>query len=1416
MKRVTKQSYGNDMSKEGDEKCSMLVDNLPDIISRFDREYRYLYINPAGAQLIGLPAEMILGKTPRELGMPADFCDQIESEIKRAFDGEILTSEYEFIDAVGYRRHISRTMAPEGNDSGTVQAVMAISHDATRLKQAEKVILNISSEFTKRQKAEEKLQSDERTLKLFVEHAPAAIAMFDRRMNYIAASRRYISDYRLEVDNITGRNHYEVFPDLPDQWKEIHKRCLAGATEHAEEDPFPRADGTLDWVHWEIYPWFEKENEIGGLLLFSEVITGRKLIQDRLRQNEESFKVLFEQNAVPMWVYDPETMALLAVNNSAIENYGYSSKEFLDMTISDILDPEDLEKLRDTIPLHTTEYQITGPWRHRKKDGSEIIVQNASHKITWQGKPGVISVAFDVTAQLKAEEARKASELRFSELAENIHEVFWIYSHVEGRNIYIGPAYEQIWGRTVESLYQDPYSYIESIHPDDRNKVAGVLEDQIRGLRTTLEYRIIRPDGSIRWIWDRSVPIFESGSLMRNIGVASDITDRKHAENALHESEEKFRKAFVTSPDAININSVKDGLYIAINTGFTQITGYTEKDIIGKTSLEVQIWEDPEDRKVLVENLNKNGFVTNLDARFRIKSGEIRNGLMSASLIMLNDVPHILSLTRDITERKQAEEKLQASEEKYRVLMESLDNEVAVMDPNGRILYINKIAADRLYQTPEKLFGKTIHDFFPKAIADRLITTLQSSIGGNKTIHVEDILNVNGKDIWYRSTVQPIHDQKGNAIQALVNSVDITKLKMVQQELITLNSSLEEKVKERSAQVLDLYNNAPVGYHSLDDRGYFTSVNQTELDWLGYTREELIGKNVTVILGPGSIEIFNSSFQVLKSTGKIENAKFYVKCKNNTTFPAEVNATAIYDNEGNFTGTRSTLQNITQRKKTEDALAKALIEAENANRSKSDFLANMSHEIRTPMNAILGYSELLGSLVKEGSAREYLESIKWSGKTLLTLINDILDLSKIEAGKLELEFSYIETAPFFAEFDKIFAFKTQEKGLRFLIEISEETPPFLYIDETRLRQVVLNLVGNAVKFTNSGHITLRVNSGNRKTVINSAKMNEEVSDIIVSVEDTGIGIREESLNDIFGPFVQVRNRMAKGGTGLGLAISRRLAGLMNGSITVRSTEGKGSTFTVTLAGVPFLNSYKFSSGEATIDPETIIFEKAMVMVVDDIEENRKYFRDALKATALQIIEAADGDSAIEIMKNKKPDLIISDIMMPGMDGFELLKSIKTDNDLKSIPVIAYSASAMKEQKDRINESEFADLLIKPVRISDLYAVLLNHLPNHRMERSPENGKTEEKYSRNETDDLTGLLASLEGSYLETIKTFKIRQPIGEVKKLGESLAELGTIHNCRIISDYGEKLTKTAENFDIDGMLKLIGRYQDIINWLKN
>lgn len=372
--------------------------------------------------------------------------------------------------------------------------------------------------------------------------------------------------------------------------------------------------------------------------------------------------------------------------------------------------------------------------------------------------------------------------------------------------------------------------------------------------------------------------------------------------------------------------------------------------------------------------------------------------------------------------------------------------------------------------------------------------------------------------------------------------------------------------------------------------------------------------------------------------------------------------------------------------------------------AKSEFLANMSHEIRTPLNAVLGFAEILKRQERDSLKIHYIDSIQSAGGSLLSLINDVLDLSKIEAGKLELSYSAVSPEVFCHEMTTIFSQKAQEKGLDFSIELAEGVPQLLIMDELRIRQILINLIGNALKFTEQGYVKIGIDA-----VLTETDSRSRV-ELMIEIRDSGIGIPPSQQATIFDVFEQVqKSKKKKGGTGLGLAITKRLVEMMRGSITLESKVGHGAVFRIHFHGVEIAAGKLEKFLSAQQEQEKIAFEPATILIVDDIDYNREILTVFLEGYPFSFFYAENGREAISQTQKHHPNLIMLDMKMPEMDGYEALKKLKADPALNSIPIIAVTASALKQDEERILKS-CDSYLRKPVSAVDLIHEIQRFLP----------------------------------------------------------------------------------------------------------
>jgi len=470
-------------------------------------------------------------------------------------------------------------------------------------------------------------------------------------------------------------------------------------------------------------------------------------------------------------------------------------------------------------------------------------------------------------------------------------------------------------------------------------------------------------------------------------------------------------------------------------------------------------------------------------------------------------------------------------------------------------------------------------------------------------------------------------------------------------------------------------------------------------------------------------------------------------------------------------------------------LESAREEADKANKLKSEFLANMSHEIRTPMNAIIGFTDLLDKNLKESTNRNYIKSVQDSSRILLTIINDILDISKVEAGKLDIEYMPTDINALAKEVYNIFYHRAKSKSLNLAIKVDSQIPNVLILDEVRTRQILYNLISNAIKFTEKGYVNVKIttSSNTKKNLIN----------LIFEVQDSGIGMDEDQLERVFGAFTQHSYQSNKkyGGTGLGLSITKQLVELMNGVVSVKSTKNIGSTFTVTLKDIKTSDENIIANNKQNRE---IIFQKATVLIVDDINLNRNLIKEYLKDTPLILIEAKNGKEAVEIVQNTHIDIILMDIKMPYKNGYEATAEIKK---FKDIPIIAITASIMNGVNEKEKEKDiFTTLLFKPLKYDDLCDAMCKYIDCDIKGLSSENNNEENienTISLDGSDELKKLLNEAKhAGDIELIQEFA-----NKLKKYGDK-------NNIESFQTISLKLYSAVESFDIGECAALLNKFE--------
>lgn len=503
------------------------------------------------------------------------------------------------------------------------------------------------------------------------------------------------------------------------------------------------------------------------------------------------------------------------------------------------------------------------------------------------------------------------------------------------------------------------------------------------------------------------------------------------------------------------------------------------------------------------------------------------------------------------------------------------------------------------------------------------------------------------------------------------------------------------------------------------------------------------------------------------------------------------------------------IRDVTDSKEKEKELQYAKVKAEEASRSKSEFLANISHEIRTPMNAILGFSEWLHENIADPQHKSYLHTILTSGRNLLALINDILDLSKIESGKMRIELEPMKCGVLVNEIKQVLKHKFETKNLVFNIIIDQSVPEYIYMDEIRFYQILFNVIDNAIKFTAKGYINV--------SVYTTKTTSDDQINLIVSIEDTGIGIREDQQEKIFTAFTQQSGQSNRyfEGTGLGLAIVSGLLKKLDGEIKIKSKIGKGSTFTITLKDVKIaeISEKTITANESKYN---LILDPCTILIVDDVDFNIQVLKRIIGFENITYLEAKNGEHALEILHTENPDIIFMDIRMPGINGYDVTEIIKNNEQHKKIPVIAFTASTMGDEVERI-ENIFDSFLQKPVFKKDVMNVLKRFLPHkYKMPEKNETDEVNKEISPECLENLPDVIQTLENEFLSEWDSIKNDLIIFDIEDFNNRLSEYASNNLCGFLDTYCRELNQGLLTFDIELIEKKLSEFPGLISKLKS
>ena len=1004
-------------------------------------------------------------------------------------------------------------------------------------------------DITERKEAEEALRESEELRSAVFNSTPNLAAVIDEKWTIIDINEAMANRFGKHRDELIGIYGKDL---LPQELAESRDRYFKKVFKTGKPCRFEDENSGMYFDNI-AYPVLHVQGETKRIAINAIDVTERK-------RAEEEFENIFNLSPDMMGIFTIEG-ELIRVNPSWEKILGYKTEELLKIGWAKLVHPDDVERTNKAV-----EEQLKGSSvanftnRYKCKDGSYTTLE-------WQASfanEGIVyATARDITERKTAEEALRESEERFRTLFETMAQGV-VYQNAEGKILSANPAAGRILGLTLDQIRGrtsvDPRW--KSIH-EDGSDLPGEQHPAMESLRTGqpvsgVVMGIYHPvDDEYRWISIDAVPEFREGedTPYRVYTTFTDITGRMRSRETLRQSEEKFSKAFRSSPDRIVIANLEDAKIIEVNDSYLRFTGYRREEVIGRTTIELGGWIDPENRLKIVQKLKKQGRIYNEEVEQRLKSGEIRTSIFSAELINIDGEPCIISVANDITERKQAEEALRESNEYLERLTNSMGDAVfSVKMPEGVIEWVNDSFKLTGYEAKECI-GKTIEFLCPdrNGFLESGNKLKKQMSERNDISHTEQLLKrKNGEVFPAEITATIIRNERGKVVGVTSIVKDITERKHA-----------EEALRESEAELQGILRAAPIGIALIQNRVALW-VNDYFCTMTGYSTQELVGVNAIklYISHEEFLRVGELKTRDIELYGKGEVETQFV-CKNGNVIDVLLISTPL-NPEDLSAGVIATMMDITERKKAEiqQRETKNLRELD---KLRTELLANVSHELRTPLASIKGFTTVLEDYDEKlapEEKQEYLQIIDHNTDRLSELIEQLLVMSRLGAGMLTIDKSSNDINILCQEV--ISEAKIRSPEYQFTLNVPARLPK-VHIDTKRIRQVLDNLIDNAVKNSSAG----------TEISVAARKSNGE---IMVTVTDEGTGISRKDKPRIFDRMFHTERNHKPGvtGAGLGLSICKGLIEAHKGRIWIESEEGKGTRCFFTL---PTYNDRGVSHGK---------------------------------------------------------------------------------------------------------------------------------------------------------------------------------------------------------------------------------------------
>jgi len=1298
-------------------KLSKAVEQNPASIVITDLKGDIEYVNPKFCDLTGYRKEEVIGRNPRILKSESTSPEYFRELWKTILSGHEWRGELHNKKKNGELYWESALISPIINENQKITHFIAIKEDITERKRAEAERVRQAGLITS-----------------LLDSIPDIIFFKDTNGVYLGCNPPFAEFAGKSKDEIIGKTDYDLFDkETATLFRSFDNEMLQQKQSRHDEEWITYPDGRKKLIDTLKTPYWASDGSLIGILGISRDITVRKEAEEALQQSSKKFEAIISAS--------PDGIGITAldgkikfVSDKLALMYDFPIEQknlIIDQSIFNFTDPSNHENLKTNIikllsskgGSNITEYLTV------RKDNSRIFADvNSTVLYDAKGKPeSILFIQRDVTKRKQAEEALSNERALFRTIIDLIPDAVYV-KDLEGRKILANPKEVQFAGKNSENEIIGQTDF--NLYSDVASNRALAEDQLVLNTGTPImdnEGTLIDKEGISHWILVSKVPLRDiHGKITGLVGVTRDISARKTIEEKLRESEANFRTFFESMDDMIFVANL-EGVIFFVNSSVSRKLGYPMDALHGMDVLDLQPTQKRHELQQILGKLQAGNMETSFLPLVR-KDGTFIPVETHVWLGKWDGNDAIFGLSKDLSKELESLQKFN----------KVFDNNPAPMAigsiPENVFLDVNQAFLANTGFSREEAIGKT---------ATQLGMFLQPGEHFKMTAELEKIGFIRNRELKLKAKSGAIMDClfSGEMMESLGEKyfltvmVDITESKKLEEAIKLQNDfyNIASKVTERLIQTdsdqLDLEIN-----HSLEILGIFNQVGRTNIFSLDPETDQISNTFEWCAEGIKSHmdDIQNITFSFIPRWQDAFLRNEHICIESVSNLPDELRLEKeIFEPQGilsllavpMYYGTSligfvsfdsvteekhwndqviillkiyaSVLAGVIYKKRTEAALVNAKLTADIASKAKSEFLANMSHEIRTPLNGVIGFTDLLLKTPLNKIQQQYAENVNTSGFSLLGIINDILDFSKIEAGKMELDFIRTDIIELVEQTSDIIKYHASQKGLELLLNIQVDLPRFIVADSTRLKQILVNLLGNAIKFTASGEVELK---------ISFTRTDEITGKFTFSVRDTGIGINEEQQKKLFKAFSQADTSTTRkfGGTGLGLAISNMLAEKMGSKIEIISQPGKGATFFFTI-------ETEYEAGEK-LEPGSLTGINR-ILVIDDNDNNRMILEHTFINWGIEFTGIDNGLSALKLIeKSQAFDVIIVDYHMPFLNGIDTIKMIRGQLDLsaeKQPVILLHSSSDDIGIYDECKRLGVRFNLTKPVKSQELLQYLKN-------------------------------------------------------------------------------------------------------------